>query len=322
MSLSPQRLFKRATATPRVAWKLARFGRPRRLVLFGPVSIGDDLLCTTIFHEWRRRGDRDLWMMSRHPGLFAGNPDIDRVVPLDDYFARTVARLGAQVVQPYYVSLRDDDGDGPVPTGHFLRQMCALAGLHGEVALRPYLHLKATERPAGQLSHRQVVIHSTGRSANFVSANKEWRVERFQQVVDALRCRFDFVQLGTASDPPLSGVHDLRGRTTVRESAVIVAGSRAVVCQEGFLMHLARAVDVRAVVIYGGALDPAITGYTANENLFTVMPCGPCWQRNRCDFGRSCMTCISADDVTAAILRADAAHGTPLPVETSVLRTA
>jgi len=317
--LSSDRLLHRAQAAPRVAWKLARLGRPRRLVLFGPVSLGDDLMCTALFREWRRRGERDLWMMSRQPDLFAGNSDIDRVLPIDDYHAKTLARLGVQVVQPYYRSLKPDDGDAPAPGEHFIKQMCALAGLSGEVALRPYLHLTAGERAAGQLAERQVVIHSTGRSAKFVSANKEWFPERFQAVVDRLRDRFDFVQLGTPTDPPLAGARDLRGRTTLRESAGLVAASVAVVCQEGFLMHLARAVDVRAVVVYGGALLPSITGYPANENLFSAVPCAPCWRRNGCDHAHVCMTDISPDHVVSALERIAARTGAPLETETATL---
>lgn len=319
--LSPGRLFTRVRAAPRVAWKIARYGRPRRLVLFGPVSLGDDLLCTALFRAWRQRGERDLWMMSRHPGLFAGNPDVDRVVPIDDYYAQALARGGTELVRPYYVSLRADDApdNAPVPTQHFITQMAALAGLHGEIAVRPYLHLTAAERAAGRLSNRQVAIHSTGRTTGFVSANKEWFVERFQAVVDTLRDRFDFVQLGAAGDPPLAGTRDLRGKTTLRETAAIVANSLTVVCQEGFLMHVARAVDVRAVVIYGGALLPEITGYSTNENLVSRVPCSPCWRRSRCDFGRECMTRITPADVVAAVERAVARHGTPLAVDTATV---
>jgi hypothetical protein len=317
--VSPARLMSRARAAPRVAWKLARYGRPRRLVLFGPVSIGDDLMCTAIFREWRRRGENGSWMMSRHPGLFAENPDIDRVVPIDDYYAQAVGQLGTQVVRPYYVSLRPDETEAELPSAHFIRQMCALAGLQGEVALRPYLHLSEAERAGGRISARQISIHSTGRTASFFSANKEWGAERFQQVAAALRDEFDLVQLGAASDPPLAGARDLRGKTTLRESAAIVAASRAVICQEGFLMHLARAVDVRSVVIYGGALDPRLTGYIANENLFTAMPCGPCWRPGRCDFDRTCMTRITVNDVVAAARRIDRSAGGALPVETAVI---
>lgn len=318
--ISSPRWLRRAAAGARVVGKLACFGRPRRLILFGPVSLGDDLLCTTIFREGRKRGETALWMMTRHPELFAGNPDVDRVVPLDDHHAVFLRRLGVAVTQPYYTAFALADQPTPrLPATHLIAQMCTLAGLHGPIELRPYLHLTAAERQRGQLSPRQVVIHSSGRSANAPIPNKEWFPERFQAVVTALRGRFDFIQLGAVSDPPLIGARDLRGRTTLRESAALVAASRAVVCQEGFLMHLARAVEVRAVVIYGGAPHPAISGYSANENLFRSLPCAPCWQTHRCDYSRRCMTEITATDVVAALLRVDALHSQPLPVDVAHL---
>jgi len=320
ITAEPARWFKRALKAPGIAWKLARRGRPGRLVLFGHVSIGDDLLCTTLLRECRRRGETDIWMMTRHPDLFTGNTDVARIVPLDDYYAAALRRLRVPVVQPYYLGMQPESGPPTAfPRTHFIAQMCDIAGLTGDIALRPYLYLSDAERRAGQLSSRQVVIHSTGRSTKFISANKEWSPERFHAVVTRLRDQFDFIQLGSSDDPILEGARDLRGRTTLRESAAIVAASRLVVCQEGFLMHLARAVDVRAVVIYGGALHPAISGYAANENLYAPVPCAPCWQRNRCDYDRRCMSAISADGVIDAILRAEASFGQTLPVDTVTL---
>lgn len=317
--LSLTRLIARTRAAPRVGWKLVRAGRPRRLVLFGPVSLGDDLMCSALLREWRKRDTGEQWMMTRHPSLFDGNPDVDRVIPIDEYHAQALALVGTAVIRPYYVSLKPDDGDAPPPRSHFIRQMCELAGLRGEVALRPYLHLTPAEREQGCLESSQIVIHSTGRTAQFANANKEWSPRRFQEVVDQLRARFGFVQVGARDDPPLAGARDLRGLTSVRETAAIVAASLAVVCQEGFLMHLARAVNVRAVVVYGGALEPVITGYVANANLYSPEPCAPCWRRNRCEHDRICMTNIRPAHVIAALDQVVQKAGQPLELETTVL---
>ena len=316
MMAAPSRWLSRALAAPRVAWRIAHLGRPGRLIVFGHVSIGDDLLCTALLRECRRRGETGLWMMSRHPGLFAGNTDVDRLLPLDDYHFLALQRLGARVVQPYYIGMRSDSQPlATPPREHFITQMCRLAGLTGEITLRPYLHLTDAERRTGVISSRQVVIHSSGRQAKFTSANKEWFPERFQSVVSQLRGQFDFIQLGGPEDPLLEGARDLRGRTSLRESAAIMAASRAVVCQEGFPMHLARAVDVRAVVVYGGALHPAISGYAANENIYSAVPCAPCWERNHCNYERRCMTAITVEHVIAALQSAIALHGQALTAE-------
>ena len=67
------------------------------------------------------------------------------------------------------------------------------------------------------------------------------------------------------------------------------------------LMHLARAVDCPAVIVYGGRERPEISGYICNWNIRTSPPCSPCWQRNRCDHNRICMTDIASKTVIEAV---------------------
>jgi ADP-heptose:LPS heptosyltransferase len=309
------RIISRLRAAPRVAAKLLRWGVPRHLVLFGPVSLGDDVLCTAIFRELARRGERRLWFMSRHPELFANDPAIQRIVPIDDYHARSLQRLGSRLTQPYYFGASPDHSRHVPPPRPVIAEMCRLAGITGEIELRPWLYLSGAERARGRLAERQIVMHSSGLSAGFPMGNKEWFPERFQSVADQLAKQFTVIQLGSPRDPPLRGARDLRGKTTLRESAAIVAAARVVVCQVGFLMHLARAVDTRAVVLFGGVEDPAITGYAANENLTTPVDCAVCWMPGNCPHDRKCMTAITADRVVLAAEQAAARHSEPLAEE-------
>ena len=68
------------------AWataELVRGGRPRHILHFYGRSLGDDLMCTAVLREMRRRGYRSVWMMSRFPELFERNPEpILREIPL------------------------------------------------------------------------------------------------------------------------------------------------------------------------------------------------------------------------------------------------
>jgi ADP-heptose:LPS heptosyltransferase len=212
---------------------------------------------------------------------------------------RRYAGLGAII--PFYgaydaVSDRDLMGKR-----HIIEVMCRTAGITGEIELRPYIYLSETEKNNGRLLPNQAVIQSCGlRAAAAAMKNKEWYPERFQEVVDQLQGEVSFVQLGNAEDPALRGVTDLRGKTTLRESAAILASSMFFAGQVGFLMHLARAVDCRSAIVYGGREDPCVTGYRCNVNLTGTTPCAPCWQRNRCDHDKECMRQITADAVIAA----------------------
>jgi hypothetical protein len=311
-----QHLQERLRLARRLLGQLRDYGGlPGTLLLFGTVSYGDDLLCTAVFHELKKRGRRRLWMMSRLPELFAGNPDVDRVLPIDMHFFLLARYLGRRAVQPYYNDYRADEDRDCMPPRHLIAEMCRLCGMTGPVALRPYLVLTENEVTAGRLAPRQVAIQSSGGAAHYAMRNKEWFPERYQEMIDHLRDRFDFVQVGSPADPPLVGVLDRRG-TPLRTTAAILRGSLAFVGHVGFLMHLARAVDCRSVIIYGGREDPAITGYPCNENLFTPLDCAPCGLRNRCPYDRECLNRISADHAADALLRVTARQGEPL--ETAV----
>jgi ADP-heptose:LPS heptosyltransferase len=143
--------------------------------------------------------------------------------------------------------------------------------------------------------------------------NKLWPHDRFQ-IADALSRDFDLVQVGMPSDQPISGAIDVRGNT-IRETAAIFSASVLFVGLATGLMRLARAVDCRSVIIYGGREDPSQTGYSANENLSWKGSCSPCWLDNECEFERRCMSEVGAEQVIAAARRQGTLFGTALPVE-------
>src|SRR5205823_6495421 len=153
----------------------------------------------------------------------------------------------------------------------------------------PYVVLSESEKRTGKIAHRpQIAMQSSSLSARFPMRNKQWPAERFQTVADALKDEFDLVQVGASSDPPLTGALDLRG-TSVRQLAAILSASRLFIGLAGGLTHLARAVECRSVIVYGGREHPSQSGYSANENLYWSGPCAPCWQRNDCSYDRVCM---------------------------------
>ena len=82
-------------------------------------------------------------------------------------------------------------------------------------------------------------------------------------------------------------------------------------------MHLARAVETRSVIIYGGRLKAWQSGYPCNENIETNPDCSPCWQNNHCDYDRKCLKEISVNDVLEAIERAE--KRLPEKLETEVV---
>jgi hypothetical protein len=295
---------------------------PPRYLLQYEGGIGDSLLCSAICRELRQRGQGGLWVATRHGDLFRGNPDVDRVLePASrvDAFARM---MGAKLVDPHYARFDPASDRHVYRAGHQIAVMCAATGISGDIVLRPYIHLTAAERAGGRLAARQIVIQSSGSAARYAIPNKEWFPERFAAVAAALGGDYAVVQVGAPSDPLLPGVRDLRGRTSLRETAALLSQAHLFVGLEGFLMHLARAVDCRSVIVYGGHAHPGKLGYSDNYNLFTPLPCAPCTQRSVCAHNRECMRAITAEEVLRGVERQLARHGTPLTEDRVTLHPA
>ena len=129
---------------------------------------------------------------------------------------------------------------------------------------------------------------------------KWWHIRRWQAVVDQLRGRVLFVQVGASKDyhPALKGVLDLRGRTSLRDLVRLVYHADGVLCPVTFLMHVAAAVDVkpgalspRPCVVVAGGREPATwEAYPGHQFLHTIgmLPCcatGGCWRSRSVPLG-------------------------------------
>jgi hypothetical protein len=275
------------------------------IVLFFGFSPGDDLLCTAVLRELRKRGIRASLMLSNYPDIFKGSHDAADVIEVGSQscanlkitrFQRFAKAWSRSFRRLEYAPFDLVDQSIP-PKRHIIAELCAGAGITGPVSVRPYLFLNRAEKEFGAWACGKIVIQSSGLSARRPMLNKEWYPERFQMVVNSLRDEYPFVQLGSIGDPPLKHVRDLRGATTIRESASILSNARLYIGCVGFLMHVARAVDCPGVIIFGGREAPWQSGYACNANLYTPVPCAPCWRWNTCVFDRKCMKEITADDV-------------------------
>ena len=321
MMRNPLRRLRRAIGYP------ARHLRQRRIVqehgvpssiLYFQGGVGDQLLLTCVARHLRRHGEKRIWVLSQAPELFSNNPDVDHVLtgsPDDLHWIIKRHRTPVHTLK-YAPRIAGENRDIP-PANHLLAVMCAQAGVKGAVELRPYLNLTASELNVGRKVERQVAVQSSGRGARYFMPTKEWYPERFQAVVDRLKTEVSFVQIGHAKDPLLSGALDLRGKTTIRETAAVLAASELFVGLVGFPMHLARAVDCPAVIVYGGRELPSQSGYSLNTNLTGRTEYSPCWRWNDCPCERSCMDQISVDQVCDAI-RARMEAGRRSPVSDTV----
>lgn len=298
----PSQLAPALMLVPRAAALVARYGRPPAVLYFGG-SPGDDLLATAVVRQWRTVHGSRPWYLTHHTPLFDGHPDIGLTLDYSPPLAGALSLFGTRRIRLKYHDYDARDDRSRAPAGHIINLMCASAGLPPLEDPAPVLALSPGEIAARGLPAPYVAVQSSVRSAAMAIANKEWPPERMQEVVTRLRARIAVVQLGSATDPPLEGARDLRGKTTLRQAAAVLSKASAFIGMVGFLMHAARAVGTPSVIVFGGREHPTQSGYPGNENLFTAMECSPCWLWNRCPFDRECLARITPVHVVEAVDR-------------------
>lgn len=146
---------------------------------------------------------------------------------------------------------------------HFMEAYCSYLGEALKVPLplmtsRPLVYLSRQERE--WLPQVQEV---TGRPTRYWVVNaghkddypaKWWGRQAFQRVVDLLRGRVLFVQVGQSghNHPELDGVLNLVGKTDHRQLVRLVYHTRGVLTGLSYLHHLAAAVERPSVTLSGG----------------------------------------------------------------------
>ena len=186
---------------------------------------------------------------------------------------------------------------------HLLADFCAGMGLSGRVLLDPVFPLLPEEQDFGRFfDDSQIAIMSEGKERR-----KTWGAERMQAVVDALRSRYSFVQIGAPTDAPLSGVLDKRGAFPLRQVAALLHNSDLFLGGIGALMHLARGVYCPAVITYSLSEPLGVDAYPCNTNLLAPGGCTRCQtdllqlEKEGCPEDFACVRAIGVDTVITAV---------------------
>jgi ADP-heptose:LPS heptosyltransferase len=140
------------------------------------------------------------------------------------------------------------------------------------------------------------------------SWSKNWFVDRWIKVQEFLRSAgYEVIQLGVPDDGYIPGAIDLRGKTTITGAAAILRNAVLHLDTEGGLVHLARAVGTKSLVLFGPT-SIEFYGYDDNVNI-RAGKCRNCWASHpnwlfNCPLGHKrplCMDVISTQMVIDAL---------------------
>jgi len=252
-------------------------------------GVGDELMLTAVAHQARQAG-RPIYVLTQRPEIWAENRDISGFETNSPWWFYCQNRRWTRTNLIHVVYQNGIHR-------HLAQQMAEHFGLQLPEGWRPLLEFRASPRIP-----RRLVVQNSCRGALYSTTTKEWPQERWSELIGRLAPDFEIIQIGTLADPALELARDLRGKTTLREAADLLASAAGFVGLESGLMHLAAATLTPAVIIYGGRTRPHETGYPSNVNLFRDPGCAGCGLDRDCPHQLKCME-ISVDEVERAIRR-------------------
>jgi len=82
------------------------------------------------------------------------------------------------------------------------------------------------------------------------SQGKVYPFTKWQNIINTLKDKVSFVQVGSGGQPALENVIDLSGKLSFRECSYVLKKSSLLLASEGGIVHLANAANTKSVVIF------------------------------------------------------------------------
>ena len=154
-----------------------------------------------------------------------------------------------------------------------------------------------------------VVGLSTGAGSRF--ANKMWGLQRHKFLIEAMLKRKDIkvLLLGGRREEELNqklkkafgdNIYDSGANNKLREFASIIGHCNAVIAGDTLAMHIAIALDVYTIAIFGPTCSQEIEIYSNAKKIISDIECSPCY-KSECNKKDNCMTGIRLQDVIGAL---------------------
>ncbi len=143
------------------------------------------------------------------------------------------------------------------------------------------------------------------RKAGGWTPNKSWPEGHWQELINRLERWSSIIEIGAGTPREQSREArpylDLFGRLSLEQLAAVLAAADLHVGPISGPVHLAAAFKTPSVVIYGGYEEPSCSAYSGNVNLYSPVPCAPCWLVEPCPFGHPCLHQITPQQVEESL---------------------
>jgi ADP-heptose:LPS heptosyltransferase len=216
-------------------------------------------------------------------------------------FGRAIGRLPRAMARPPDAEFFRDEQNWYLG---FARAL----GYAAAPAPAPYLPIGPSE--AFGVTNRTVVLAPGCKTG-------EMAAKRWPRFVDLAATLNDVVVVGTADDLSRhdgsrmtfpAHVRSFAGKLSLRETAELMAAAGAVVGNDSGLSHIAAAVGVPTIMLFGPTPDATLGRMAVNSHVLRRgLACEPCWARRRfecCQHRIDCLAGIEVSHVQTALATA------------------
>ena len=152
---------------------------------------------------------------------------------------------------------------------------------------------------------------SWGKDAQY----KQWPANKFSQLIDILIKKHGayVILLGSADEAPIADaiisevkdekIVNLTGKISLEELALVIKRLKVLICNDGGPLHMAVALGVNTVSIFGPVDEKVYGPYPSGEKHIAVkkdLPCRPCYENFRfkgCLNNKKCLDDIAVNEV-------------------------
>jgi hypothetical protein len=175
---------------------------------------------------------------------------------------------------------------------HIIEQYCEVYGIQNPV-LKCYLTPQASDwwfkeimsdwfDTTLSIHHKPPPFITIEPNSNLdYTPNRVYPFEKWQSIVNALKDKIPFVQVGTKGSRVLENVIDWTGQSSFKNTTGMIGFSSLFLSSEGGLVHAATAVNTKSVVVITGYQSEKMVAYPQNINV-NISSHGPCGLKFLC----------------------------------------
>jgi len=301
--------------------RIARFLLNKILQFFNLVlifrigdAIGDQVCLTSIVRYMHIHDSRKILIVTNFPEIFVNNKRIKKVIKINQKYSVLVNKILRNLSGSSIKNFLFDNGSSRL--SDYMRgnknslHLSKLNSMHFldmdkniDISNEFFFSEREMSEFQKKFSFNKNFSIISPVSKSSYTINKQWDFSHFQQVVN-LKKDVLWVQTGLSDDRLLSGVIDLRGKTSIRELIYIVSKANFILSTEGVLNHIASAFETTSYVIISGFSDKSIAAYHNTHFFESKFDCpdSPCWRLNDCLFpNRPCINQIKPKDIVNQI---------------------